>query len=431
MRVVIVGGGGFRVPLVVDELRRTDFPVDELVLCDVSPDRLSVIADVVARDGLDLRASTDLVDAVTDADVVFVAIRVGGLDGRVDDEQAGLELGLLGQETVGAGGLRYALRTIPVVDELARAVAEHAPGAWVVNLTTPAGIVTEAMASTLGQRVIGVCDSPVALARRAAAAAGADPGDSLAAITGAVQVDYLGLNHLGWLRGLSAGDTDLLALLLAEPARLSGIEEAQLFGVDVIRALGSIPNEYLYWYYAEREALRDVIAAGRTRGEHVRTEQSAFYAAAAADPARARELWRAANDERNASYFAELREGERDHADVAAGGYESVAVAVAAAVTGLTPAARLILNVSNGSTVGALPADAVIETVCTVDTDGARPLPTGAPTLDQLGLMAAVKASERAIIHAARSRSPQTALRAFVEHPLIRSLTAARTLSQL
>jgi 6-phospho-beta-glucosidase len=259
---------------------------------------------------------------------------------------------------------------------------------------------------------------------------------SLAEVVDTVEVDYLGLNHLGWLRGLCYRDgdrqVDVMAKLLATPHLLERLEEGRLFGSDVICALDAIPNEYLYWYYAQREALRDVRAAGRTRGEHVRREQQAFYAAAAADPSRAAQLWRQANDERNRSYLAELRNGERDEADVGAGGYESVAVALAlaAALTGGRPA-RLILNVANGPTIPGLPPDATVETVCRVDTSGALALPVRPPTLHQLGLMASVKASEQAIIAAARSRSSRAALRAFATHPLVASLQAARTLSTL
>ena len=152
-----------------------------------------------------------------------------------------------------------------------------------------------------------------------------------------------------------------------------------------------------------------MLAAGRTRGEHVRARQQAFYAAAAAalsgdaGPAGAARLWQAANDERNRSYFAELRTGgnagERDEADVAAGGYESVASALAFALGG-GPAARLILNVRNGGTVPALPPDMVIEVPCRVDADGAVPLPVSAPSAHQLGLMSVVRASERDIADA-------------------------------
>ena len=431
MRVTILGGGGFRVPLICRELAASGLPVGEVVLYDVVPGRLDVISAVLAADGLPLHTTTDLDTALRGADVIFAALRVGGLDGRVADERSALDAGVIGQETVGAGGLSYAARAVPVVDAIARRVAELAPRAWVISMTNPAGIVTEVMAATLGPRVVGVCDSPTGLVRRACAAAGVDPGSRLARVPDGVEVDYLGLNHLGWLRGLRVDGTDLLPGLLADPGALKRTEEGRLFGADLLQALGAIPNEYLYWYYARSEALRDVRGAGRTRAEHVRAEQQRFFAAAAVDPGRAAALWTEANDERNRSYFAELRSGERDAADVEAGGYEAIAIGLAAALAGVTgPApARLILNVRNGSTVPALAPDAVIETVCRVDSDGAVPLPAAPPTDHELGLMSTVKSCERAIASAALTGSAADALRAFALHPLVGSLEAARTLA--
>ena len=431
MRVTILGGGGFRVPLICRELAASGLPVGEVVLYDVVPGRLDVISAVLAADGLPLHTTTDLDTALRGADVIFAALRVGGLDGRVADERSALDAGVIGQETVGAGGLSYAARAVPVVDAIARRVAELAPRAWVISMTNPAGIVTEVMAATLGPQVVGVCDSPTGLVRRACAAVGVDPGRRLAQVPDGVEVDYLGLNHLGWLRGLRVDGTDLLPGLLADPDALKRTEEGRLFGADLLQALGAIPNEYLYWYYARSEALRDVRGAGRTRAEHVRAEQQRFFAAAAVDPGRAAALWTEANDERNRSYFAELRSGERDAADVEAGGYEAIAIGLAAALAGVTgPApARLILNVRNGSTVPALAPDAVIETVCRVDSDGAVPLPAAPPTDHELGLMSTVKSCERAIASAALTGSAADALRAFALHPLVGSLEAARTLA--
>ena len=434
MRVTILGGGGFRVPLICRELAASGLAIGEVVLYDVVPERLGVISAVLAPDGLPLRTTTDLKVALRGADVIFAALRVGGLDGRVADERSALDAGVIGQETVGAGGLSYAARAVPVVDAIARRVAELAPEAWVISMTNPAGIVTEVMAATLGPRVVGVCDSPTGLVRRACAAAGVDPGTRLAQMPDGVEVDYLGLNHLGWLRGLRVDGTDRLPGLLADPDALRRTEEGRLFGADLLQALGAIPNEYLYWYYARSEALRDVREAGRTRAEHVRAEQQRFFAAAAEDPGRAAALWAAANDERNRSYFAELRSGERDAADVEAGGYEAIAVGLAAALTGVTglkgsTPARLILNVRNGRTVPALAPDAVIETVCQVDSAGAVPRPAPPPSDHELGLMSTVKSCERAIASAALTGSSADALRAFALHPLVGSLEAARTLA--
>lgn len=427
MRSVLLGGGGFRVPLMHRALVRSGLPLDEIVLQDVSEQRLDVIASVVRGDGPPVRTTTDLDDAIDGADVVFAALRVGGVDGRVLDERDAIRQGLIGQETVGAGGLASALRVVPVVDHIARRVHARAPQAWVVSMTNPAGIVTEAMSDVLGERVIGVCDSPVGLIRRAIAALDLDPGDSLAAVAGAFDVDYVGLNHLGWLRALRVDDVDLLPRLIADPARLARTEEGRLFGPELLAALGTVPNEYLYWYYARAEAYRALLAAGRTRGEHVRDRQGEFYAAAAADPSQAAHLWQRANDERNRSYFSELRTDERDEADIAVGGYESVAVGLAEALTGTAPA-RLILNVPNGSTVPALPPRAVIETVCDVDARGARPRPVSGLNAHELGLIATVKDCEQSIIAAARTRSMAAALRAFALHPLVGSVDAAHDL---
>jgi 6-phospho-beta-glucosidase len=492
VRVTILGGGGFRVPLIARALAGSGLPVSGLALYDTDPGRLDVMAGVLRGDPLTgdvlgglVSTAAGLDEALSGADVIFAALRPGGLDGRVGDERSALERGLLGQETVGAGGLASAARTVPVAAAIARRTAALAPGAWVISMTNPAGIVTEVMAAALGPRVIGVCDSPVGLIRRACAACGVDPGPTLGAVTDRVDADYLGINHLGWLRALRLNSlggqrgADLLPGLLADPQRLRLTEEGRLFGPDLPRALRALPNEYLYWYYARAEALRDVLAAGRTRGEHVRERQQRFYAAAAAalasgtgaaaaGPAAAARLWQEANDERNRSYFAELRTGEaageRDEADVAAGGYESVAIALASALAG-GPPARLILNVANGATVPALPPATVIEVPCRVDAGGAVPLPVSAPTGHQLGLMAAVRASERDIADAAllaaglapgqdeagRSRpvpgpaghgdpgragtreraraAADLALRAFATHPLVGSLDAARSLA--
>ena len=474
MRVSILGGGGFRVPLIVAALRSVGLDMSELVLYDISPQRLAVIASVLAGQGgnpsagdsdpggpCDVVVTTDLDKALCGTDLILAALRAGGLDGRVSDERTALRLGVLGQETVGAGGLSSAARAVPLADAIARRIQDLAPGAWVITMTNPAGIVTEVMAQTLGSRVLGVCDSPVGLVRRACAAAGFLPGADLAfdpsrrgEIPDGIGIDYLGINHLGWLRRLTVGGTDVLPGLLADPERLALTEEGRLFGPSVLRSLGTLPNEYLYWYYAAREALRDVQAAGRTRGEHVRDRQREFYAAAiavmeAGDPGAAATLWAAANDERNRSYFAELRtgekEGDRDEADVAAGGYESVAAALALALAG-GPAARLILNVPNGVLVPGLDGGTTIEVACEVNAAGAVPLPVSPPSDHELGLMLTVRAAERTIAQAALLRSGQAqasaarrraareearalAVRAFTLHPLVGSLDAALALA--
>lgn len=427
-RLTILGGGGFRVPLVLDALadRHT---VSEVVLYDVDEQRLAAIAAVAARSGsgLPVRTTADLDDALTGARFVFSAIRVGGPAARVVDEQVALELGVLGQETVGPGGIAYGLRTIPVALAVARRIAELAPEAWVINFTNPAGMITEAMQQVLGGRVVGICDSPIGLVARARRAlrvpsAGGDP---------AAGVDYVGLNHLGWLRGLSVDGVDRLPDLLADEVALGTIEEARLMGPDWIRALGALPNEYLYYYYCTREAIAAIRDAPETRGEFLRGQQERFYADVATDPAAARQIWQRVRDERDASYMAQSRAaagaGERDEVDVATGGYQQVALDLMTALAG-GPARTMILDVRNGSTVPGLPADAVVEVPCLVGAHGITPLATTPLPGAMLGLLQQVKAVEQTTIEAARTGSATLALRAFAEHPLVDSVAVAEQL---
>ncbi|MEV0599728.1 6-phospho-beta-glucosidase [Streptomyces sp. NPDC050315] len=433
MRLTILGGGGFRVPLVhralLDDPARA---VTEVTLYDTDADRLRVIAAVLERQAagrerpVRVRLATDLDDALRGADFVFSAIRVGGTAGRVVDERIPLAEGVLGQETVGAGGVLYGLRTIPVALHIAERAAALAPDAWVINFTNPAGMVTEAMAEVLGERVIGICDSPVGLVRRAARAAGADPD--------AVDYDYVGLNHLGWLRSLSYEGRDLLPGLLADPEALGSFEEGRLFGAEWLHALGALPNEYLHYYYFRRETLASVRAADETRGAFLDRQQGGFFEAAGRRPEDAYALWERTRLEREETYMAESREAsggwQRDSCDLEGGGYDRVALALMHAIAG-DRRARLILNVRNGTTVPALAPEAIIETVCEVGADGARPLPCAPLRNDQLGLMLQLKAVERATVEAAVFKERDAALRALALHPLVDSpAVAARILER-
>jgi len=417
MRLSIVGGGGFRVPLVYRELvRRPDHGVTELVLHDSSAGRLQVIRRLTPPTGaLRVRTTTDLTEAITGADVVFSAIRVGGAAGRVADERRALRHGLIGQETVGAGGLCYGLRTLPVALALAEGLADRAPGAWLINFTNPAGLVTEASRQVLGERVIGICDSPAALIGHASrAVGGAEP----------VIADYAGINHLGWLRALWQGGVDRLPELLADPVRLAGFEEGRLFGPALLRSLAAIPNEYLYFYYHRDEVLAQ-LRAGPTRGEVVAAEQEAFFAAAAAEPERTEQLWQQTRLRREQSYLAEARDFERDPLDLAGGGYERIALALLHGLTG-GQVEPLVLNVANGATFAQLPPDLVVETRCQVTAQGAAALPAQPFSLHQLGLISSVRAAERGLIEATRSGRKEPAVAALTAHPLIGDERLAR-----
>jgi 6-phospho-beta-glucosidase len=397
-------------------------------------------------------ATTSLSDALDGTDAVFAAIRPGGTAGRIADEKVALDLGLLGQETTGAGGISYALRSIPPMLELATAMQERSPEAWLINFTNPAGMITEALVPVLGHRVIGICDSAGALVKHAARAAGVRLPEGR--LDG---VGYYGLNHLGWLYRLVVEGRDVLPQLIADAEALASFEEGRLFGKQLLERLGCIPNEYLFYYYETARATSAIKAMPESRGESIHRQQADLYPRLAAavpasgsapasgsgqDEADAFRLWDQARRSREEGYLAESRKEDerRDEEDVVGGGYEDVALSVLQAVAG-GGKIDLILNRPNAlvtadaSTLGSdpvavpgLPADAVVEVPCTVSHDGAAPLPQDRPGGAQLTLMKHVKEVERLTIRAVKEGDRAAAVQAFAEHPLVGSEDLGRSL---
>ncbi|WP_314191484.1 6-phospho-beta-glucosidase [uncultured Arthrobacter sp.] len=491
MRLMIAGGGGFRVPLVYRALCSGRYAglVSEVVLFDVDGGRLAAIEAVLrsmssefsrpsevsgAPDGSSdvgrssrrppaVTSTTSLPRALNGTDMVFAAIRPGGTAGRVADERVAQDLGLLGQETTGAGGISYALRSIPAMLELAANMRTHCPDAWLVNFTNPAGMVTQALVPVLGRKVIGLCDSASALVHRAARAAGVPlPAGKLDG------VGYYGLNHLGWLYRLESGGRDVLPGLLADREALASFEEGRLFSQPFLRGLGLLPNEYLFYYYEAARATAGMRAMARTRGESIHGQQTELYPRLATAGDEAYGLWEAARRSREEGYLAEARTGgeARNPEDLAGGGYEQVALAVmralagGAAVDGMGDvgagargaATELILNTPNSpghlfvggpslaggqplpgaggprAAIPGLPPDAVVEVPCTVTPDGAAPIQQDRPAEPQLGLLQQVKKVEMLTVRAASAGDRDAALEAFAEHPLVGSAQLATAL---
>jgi 6-phospho-beta-glucosidase len=440
MKVAVVGGGGFRTPVLESSLRGVaeHLRLDQLALHDIDEARLARIGLVLR--GLDAEGGTSiprvltttLPEALEGADAVLVAIRVGGDPGRAIDEQVPLEHGVLGQETVGPGGIAFALRTVPVMQRLARSIAERAPGAWVLNFTNPAGLVTESIRPILGERAIGICDSPTSLCTHVASALGRK-ADGL-------RYRYLGLTHLGWLTGVLDGDEDLLPGLLGSPA-LERIDEARLAGLESVRARGVIPNEYLVYYERHAELASALAGQGTTRGADIARQQRAFWAERDPDPAGALASWRAALDARHSTYMSEARQHDaappldtppaNDASQVPEleHGYGGVAAAFLRAVRA-GPATRLTIETPNAGRMRRLDEAAVLEGPCTVGPDGVVADP--APTLPDglAALVARVHHVERLTVRAAEERSAALALEAMAAHPVVPSReVAARILA--
>ena len=432
MKLAVLGGGGFRTPAIYRALAegqtRTRF--DELVLYDVDQGRLDRIAAVIAGlngelgRSVSLRVTTRLEEAVDGADFVYCAIRVGGIAGRVLDETAALAEGVIGQETTGAGGITFALRTVPEITRIAEVVSRRAPGATFINFTNPVGLVTEAARRVLGDRAIGICDAPQALCSRVATALDREADE--------LWFDYFGINHLGWLRSVLDRGRDLLPGLLADEKCLTSFEEGRLFGPDRLRTVGMIPNEYLYYYDFAPEALAGM-RSGRVRAEFLQRQQDAFYATDG-PPDKALRDWKATIEERERSYMEEAWSGRDDDlSSVAAarepGGYGGLALDLVDALTG-DGTTVLILNVANRSSLPFLDADAVVEVPCVVGRGGVVPVAIGTVPVEASELIGSVRAAERMAMEAALSGSRQMAVQALAMHPLVLSTEVAGRILQ-
>ena len=418
IKLALIGGGGVRTPLLIHGLAESGVDISELALYDSDLNRAEVMASLgQALAGFPIKPYTQLEQAVEGASVVLSSIRVGGIAARARDERIAIEHGFAGQETTGPGGAAMALRTVPVVLEQARVVEQIAPDAWYVSFTNPAGLVSQAVATHTKLKAIGICDTPCELFHQIAAA-----------LSGPVECDYAGLNHLGWVRRVMQNGVDVTQRLLASDELLKKLYPVDLFEPDLIRSLELIPTEYLYFYYAQRRALRNQLKAGSTRGaeiEHLNKEL--FGALAHAAPNDALEIYRQYLMRRNASYFKlEAEAGTafahyKDQPDpfAAATGYHRIAVDVLRGLYANSPS-EVVVNVPNHGTIDDLADEDVVEVACHITSIGAKPTHKIGRLPDSVrGLVLSVKAYERTLIRAAVEKSRLLAQRALLEYPIV------------
>jgi 6-phospho-beta-glucosidase len=394
MKIAVIGGGSTYTPELVSGLSRERDRIDvrELVLQDIDEERREVVGGMAARmldaQGFDgaLEVTDDLDRAVDGADFVLIQIRVGGQDARLLDETVPLACGCVGQETTGAGGLAKALRTVPVVLEIAERVRElAADDAWIVDFTNPVGIVTRSLLDH-GHQAVGLCNVAIGFQRSFARLLGVEPER--------VEVDQVGLNHLSWVRFVRLDGRDVLPELLAE----HGDELADHVDVPrrLIDELGVVPSYYLHYFYAH-----DQIVA----------EQLEAVPRAAAVAEIERELLQLYRDPRVVTKPPLLeRRGGAFYSEAAIG-----LVGALAADSGETH----VVDVRNEGTIDGLATDDVVEVLASVDRRGATPLrqPPVGPEL--LGLIQHVAAYERLAALAALSGDPADVRKALLAHPLV------------
>ncbi|MFI0793681.1 6-phospho-beta-glucosidase [Micromonospora rubida] len=392
MKIAVVGGGSTYTPELIDGFARLDAAVTEIALIDPAADRLPIVGGfaqrILRRHGHPGRITwtTDLDTGLTGADVVIIQLRVGGQRARISDETFPLECGCVGQETTGAGGLAKALRTVPVVLDVAERARRHAaPGAWIVNFTNPTGIVTRALLDA-GHRAVGLCNVAIGFQRRFAALLGVAPGE--------VTLDHVGLNHLTWERGVHVDGVDRLPELLS--AHLEEIAGEVKLPPAILAALGAVPSYYLRYFYAHDQVVEEE-RGGPTRGEQVAELEGALLS----------------------MYADPTRDTKPDLLAKRGGAYYSEAAVGLIGSLRSGDGATHPVNVRNNATLPFLPDDAVIEVSCRVDADGVAPLPVRAVGPHISGLISHVSGYEELAVHAAVAGGRQRVYQALLAHPLV------------
>jgi 6-phospho-beta-glucosidase len=447
VKLTILGGGGVRMPAFVRAVltsRASAF--DEI--CLFEPDtlrrettgRLAVeLATALGHPDV-VRLTADPQQALTGADFVFSAIRVGGDRGRMIDEDVALRRGLVGQETTGPGGCAMALRTIPVVLSYCDLLSRCAPAAVLINFTNPAGLITQAISAQGLVRAVGVCDTPGGTVERLASFLGTDRDG--------VSFSYGGLNHLGWVSSLQTAGRERMGELLARYEELQAFDHRfAAFDAAMVRRVGAVPTEYVYYFYDAQRYLDGVARAGASRGQDVlRLNEELLGGLAKAfadgDVHDAWSLYSTLMGIRRDTYMRTDMEGDSGQGEARArraseaadgiaqaqvGGYEGLALRVIDGLTG-RHRSEVIVNTRNGGSLDFLDPDDVVEVPAMVSGNGLAPRAVPDLPRSAKALVMQVKEYERGIVQAAMTGNADLAAVALALHPLVPGISAARGL---
>lgn len=442
MKLAVIGGGGVRSPFLAKSiaLGAEETGITEVVFMDIDAEKLFIFGKIskhiseMINPNLRFSLTTDAQNALKDADFIITTIRANGDEGRVFDERTALNLGVLGQETTGAGGFAMALRSIHTMRkycELANKIAK--PNAPIFNFTNPSGLVTQAMRTYGYSNVYGVCDAPSGFFRQLKNMLGAEN------LTG----DCFGLNHLSWFNNFKVNGEDVTDKILAD-SRLYKDTEIRLFDKDLISICENfLPNEYLYFYYYKEKAVNSVLKSDKTRGEtileinkHMLSKlrevdidndfDTAFY------------QFMSHYAMRENSYFSiesgTFREEKFDVPTVEeyinqpeTGGYAAVALEFIKAHHS-KESVEMVLSIPNDGAVDFLNPEDVCELSCTVDTDGVHPHKVIYVPEMCKNLILTVKQYENLTVEAIMEHNRKKAVQALTVHPLVNSYSLANKL---
>ena len=435
MKLTVIGGGGVRSMFLAKSIaqRAHDLHITELVFMDCDADKLRIyggLARHVARlldPALKFTLTTDADEAVRDADYIITTIRVGGDHTRVRDERIALDLGILGQETTGAAGLSFAMRSVPALADYCERIKRLSkPTVKVFNFTNPAGVVSQALRDMGYDFTYGICDAPSGMLHQFADLYGVDASR----IVG----ECYGLNHLSFFRSIQIDGREIMPELIARPDAYEKTD-LRFFGRDLIEHMGCVLNEYLHYFYYREQAVQNILKAGVTRGEVIEdinrqmTEELSkmdiendFDSCLACF-----EKW---YGKREDAYMANETGVHRDKPwkfDVFspdAGGYAGVALRFIELVeTGTT--GSMILCAPNQGAIPTLADDDIVEITCDISRDGAKPHKVENPDPRALELIRRVKSYERLAAKAIVQRDRTAAVDCLMLHPLVNSYSLA------
>lgn len=405
-KLTYIGGGSSYTPEFVDGFiqHAEEIQLGEIALMDIDPERLEIVSGMVERmlrhAGLDttVSRSTERAPAIEGAQFVVSAIRVGGMEARIRDEQIPLKYDVIGQETTGPGGTLKAWRTIPVALDVARDVGKFAPAAWFINFTNPSGIITEAIAKHTDVKVVGLCNNPINMQAGIAELLGVPTED--------VFLEWVGLNHINWVQRAYSRGKDVTAGLIEMMAQFPEDSPLRIFDPELVRALGVIPTYYLQYYYYHGKKRAEAKAAERSRGEVVREIEGDLMAKYAQPDTveKPPEL-----SERGGALYSE---------------------AALRLILSLTFDRRdvQIVDTSNRGSIPDLADDAVVEVPCIVGSHGVTPLHMGRLPATIRALCQMAQDWESWTVEAGVTGDRDAALMAMLVNPLVPGFETARDL---
>ncbi len=439
MKLAVIGGGGVRSMFLAKSIaqKAAQLGIDELVFMDNNEKKLNIygkMAKVVAgklNADLRFRLTADAAEAIRDADYVITTIRVGEDDMRVRDERIALSLGVLGQETTGAAGLSFAMRSVDALAKYCELVKQLAkPGCKVFNFTNPAGVVSQTLRDMGYDFTYGICDAPSGMLRSFEKLYGAPEGSA--------RGEVYGLNHLSYFQSVTIGGRDVLRELI-ENDRAYKETDLRYFEKSLLRERNAILNEYLYYFYYREQAVANILAAPQTRGEQIAEINRKMTAEleqldVERDFDKALSIFEYWYGERENNYMAAesgVKRETRWYFDIFEpddGGYAGVALSFIRIAQGGKADSMILCVPNNGAIEGLLDTD-VVEITCDIVGGEAVPHRFGKVDEQNLELIRRVKIYERLASEAIRTKSRVKAVEALTLHPLVASYSLATQLT--